>query len=183
MGGMMRRRLIIIIMAVFWSSGCAHVISEDVLQAVNTEVEFAELLKSPQDYQGEVVLLGGIIVSTKNKAGGTLLEVYQTEMDSGGKPIDVDESQGRFLALYEGFLDSAIYRKGKKVTIAGIVSGERVMKIGRVDYHYPYLVVKELHLWKEAPPYKYEPYPWDPWWGYPWHPWHDPYRCCPYYYP
>jgi outer membrane lipoprotein len=180
---MMRRRLIVIIMAVFWSAGCAHVISEDVLQAVNAEIEFAELLKAPKDYQGQMVLLGGIIVNTVNKAEGTLLEVYQTRMDSGGKPIDVDASQGRFLAIYEGFLDSAIYREGRKVTIAGIVQGERIMKIGQIDYHYPYLVIEELHLWKEDQPYRYEPYPWDPWWGYPWYPWHDPYRCRPYTYP
>jgi outer membrane lipoprotein len=178
---MMGRMRIVIMMAVVWLSGCAHVISTDIIEQVNTDIEFTSLLKAPQDYQGQMVLLGGIIVNTVNRADGTLLEVYQTRMDSTtGKPIDVDESQGRFLALYEGFLDGAIYRKGRKVTIAGIVTGERVMKIGQVDYHYPYLVIKEIYLWKEDQ--RYEPYPWDPWdpwWGYPWHPWDDPYWRCP----
>ena len=128
-----------------------------------------------------------MIVKAVNKKDGTLLEIYQTEMESGGMPIHPDVSGGRFLALYEGFLDSEIYRGGRKVTIAGSVRGKQVKKLGQVDYIYPYLIIKEMHLWAEEKWYRYEPYPlypwgfWDPWWRYPWHPFYVPYRGYPYY--
>ena len=40
-------------------SGCAHVVSRDVLDEVNRDVSFAELRKDPGAYTGKVVLLGG----------------------------------------------------------------------------------------------------------------------------
>jgi len=169
------RRLFFLAAAIVFLSGCAHVIPEDILQEVDTEISFAQLRRAPQDYQGKVVLLGGVIVKTVNKKEGTLLEIYQTELDREGRPINIDVSQGRFLALYEGLLDSEIYRRGRKVTIVGVVQGKEVIRLGEIDYCCPYLVVKEIHLWKEEQPQRYEPYPWGPW--YPWYPWHDPYWC------
>lgn len=160
--------------AIVLVSGCAHVISQDILQEVNTEITFTELRKAPEDYQGKVVLLGGVIVKTVSKKEGSLLEIYQTELDRRGRPINTDVSQGRFLALYEGLLDSEIYRRGRKVTIVGVVKGKEVIRLGEIDYLCAYLVVKEIHLWEEETPRAYAPYPWgfrDPWWWYPW------YRC------
>jgi len=165
-------------------SGCAHVVSRDVLEEVNRDVSFAELRKDPGAYTGKVVLLAGVIVKTVNREDGTLLEIYQTEMESGGMPIHPDVSGGRFLALYEGFLDSEIYRGGRKVTIAGTVRGKQAKKLGQVDYHYPYLIIKEIHLWEEGQWHRYEPYPWGFWeprWRYPWHPFYMPYRGYPHY--
>ena len=175
-GGVMGR-LIFLAATLVFLSGCAHAISKDTLKEVDKETSFSELRRAPQDYQGRVVLLGGVIVKTVNRKDGTLLEVYHTEINRRGKPIKLDVSLGRFLAHYEGFLDSEIYRKGREVTIAGIVQGEHAMRLGEIDYHYPYLVVKDIHLWEEEQPQVYEPYPWGPWypWWYPWYPWHDPY--------
>jgi outer membrane lipoprotein len=176
---MMKKRLLVITMVIVCLSGCAHVISKDILSEVSTEITFAELRKAPRAYQGKVVLFGGVIVKAVNKKDGTLLEVYQTKIDRDGKPIQLDISGGRFLAHYRDFLDSEIYRRGRRVTIAGIVQGEQIMRLGEVDYHYPYLVIKEIHLWKEEQQYKYKPYPWgfwDPWWAYPWYPRYYPYQ-------
>jgi outer membrane lipoprotein len=136
-------------------AGCVHIFSKDILNQVDSEISFEELLKDPGAYKGKMVLLGGVIVKTENKKEGTLLEIYQTEMDSYGRPINTDVSQGRFLALYEGFLDSEIYSKGRKITVAGVVDGEEVMKLGEIDYRYPYLSVQEIHVWEEEQRYVY----------------------------
>jgi outer membrane lipoprotein len=155
-------------------AGCVHVFSKDILNQVDSEISFEELLKDPGTYKGKVVLLGGVIVKTENKKEGTLLEIYQTETDSYGRPVNTDVSQGRFIALYEGFLDSEIYSKGRKITVIGIVDGEKVMKLGEIDYHYPYLSVQEIHLWEKAHlrvyehqhSYFHDTWGWDPWYRY-----------------
>ena len=170
---MIIRSLLIVTMAGVCLSGCAHVISRDVLRGVNTEITFAELRKAPEVYQGKMVLLGGVIVKAVNRKDGTLLEVYQTEIDSMGRPINLDISGGRFLAHYKGLLESEIYHKGRKVTIAGIVQGEQAMRLGQIDYHYPFLIIKDIYLWRKEQHRRYEPYPWgfwDPWWRNPWYP-------------
>jgi len=171
--------MVILIIAANLYTGCAHVISKDALKSVNRNITFAELRKSPQYYQGEMVLLGGVIVRVKYKEDVTLLEIYQTEMNREDRPVDLDVSGGRFLAQYGGFLDRAIYRKGREVTIAGIVKGVKIMKLGEIDYHYPYILIKDIHLWKVEEPRTCDPYPWYPigLWGMrgPWGPWYYPY--------
>jgi outer membrane lipoprotein len=180
------KRLAVFGMILVLVSGCVNAISRGVLKDVDREITFSALIKAPNTYQGKMVMLGGIIVNTINKPEGTLLEVYQTRLDRG-RPVDTDRSEGRFLALYQGFLDSEIYKQGRRVTLAGTVQGEKVQQLGEIEYHYPYLIIKEIHLWQEEPPVRYEPDPWDPWddawgpWGvvgwYQWrHPWHDHHR-------
>jgi outer membrane lipoprotein len=174
---MMMRMIVVIVIAAILFSGCAHVISEDVLKEVNTDINFAELRKNPLAYQGEMVLLGGVIVKVMYKQDRTLLEIYQTEIDREERPVSLDVSGGRFLAKYNGFLDREIYRKGREVTVAGKVNGVKIVKLGEIDYHYPYILIKEIHLWKKEKAEIYEPYPWYPMgpWGM-WGPWYYPYR-------
>jgi outer membrane lipoprotein len=177
----MMKRFFILVLVLGLLSGCAHAISRGVLKEVDRKITFATLLKDPNAYKGKVVLLGGIIVNTINKQEGTLLEVYETALDREGKPVNTDVSEGRFLALYQGFLDSEIYKPGRKVTIAGTVQGEKVQPLGELQYRYPYLIVKEIRLWKEEELAYYDqselyPYPWGPWYDpwYPWGPWWYP---------
>ena len=144
--------LMVMAWAVLWSGGCAHVISKEVLKQVNRELSFDQLRKDPASYRGQTVLLGGVVVNATYRQEGTLLEIYQTDMDWTVKPVNLDVSEGRFLALYEGFLDSEIYKKGREVTLAGIVKGVKTMQLGEIHYHYPYLLIKEIYLWKEEKP-------------------------------
>ena len=152
--------------------GCAHVISKEILKEADQSISFEELSKDPGRYLGKTILLGGVIVKTENKKDGTLLEIYQTELDTYGAPINTDVSQGRFLAMDKRFLDSEIYRAGRKVTVAGVVNGVESKKLGEIDYPYPYLIIKEIHLWKEEAPLRYGPRYWnfwDPFWVDPWY--------------
>ena len=160
--------------------GCANLGSHTGIQAQNAlRVDFVDLQRSPQSYRGKQIILGGVIVKTTNKAEGTLIEIYQTRLDSSNRPVDVDVSQGRFLALYDGFLDSKIYRPGRKITVIGLVQGEKILQLDEIPYHYPFVKIVKLLLFQEErqPPYPpYYPYydspwyPWAPW--YPWYPWY-----------
>jgi len=177
----------------FALTGCAESISDKFLKQVDNNITFEQLIKNPDQYIGNSVLLGGVIISTQNKNDGTLLEIYQTELNSSGEPTNVDVSKGRFLAMDSNFLDSQIYRSGRKVTIAGVVKEVETRKIGDVDYRYPYLAVKDIYLWKRVNNRVYAPYNWGyygPDWGYYgpmwWGPrdgWYYPYSGFRYYHP
>jgi len=170
------KRFFILVLALGLLSGCTYAISRGSLKQADKKVTFAALLKDPNAYAGKVVLLGGVIVNLTNKQEGTLLEVYETALDREGKPVNTDVSEGRFLALYPGFLDSVIYRNGREVTLTGTVVGGKVQQLGEIQYLYPYLFVKEIHLFREeelAYYDQYNPYFWGSWWypwgwGYPW---------------
>ena len=163
--------LIIMGYGLFAFSGCAPVISKQLRGQVAKELTLSEVLKDPETYKGKTVLWSGVIISSVNLKEGTIIEVLQKPADTRGKPKDVDESDGRFLALNPGYLDVAIYNSGRKVTVAGEVQGKRIQRLGEIDYTYPLISAKEIHLWpveKEDRVY----YP-CPYWHYP--RWYAPY--------
>ncbi len=173
-------------------SGCAPVISKGILRQVDPTLTFAKAFKNPDLYRGKIVVWGGVIVSSSNHKKGTLIEILQKPLGFEKRPTAGDDTGGRFLALYDGYLDTAIYSKGREVTVAGSILGERTQRLDQIDYRYPLIAVKEIHLWKKyaEPPRAYYPYPYgypgplfywsyDPFWypyGYPyWYPHRYPY--------
>lgn len=157
-------------------AGCAPVISKDIRDQVARDLSFKEVLQDPDAYRGKLVLWGGVIIKAENQKEGTLIEVLQKPTDREGRPKHIDRSDGRFLALYDGFLDAAIYAREREVTIAGEIKEKRVLPLGDIQYAYPLILVRQLHLWpaerKERLypyPHPYGPYPW--WWYHPY-----PYR-------
>lgn len=152
--------------------GCGASISKGLKNQIARDIHFREVLKNPAAFRGKVVMWGGVILEAKNQKGGTLLEVLQKPLEWDDRPQEGDVSHGRFLGLYEGFLDTALFAKGREVTVAGEIQGKRVLPMDEIDYTYPLLVVKELHLWPERVkerivPAPFWPYPW--WWGDPYH--------------
>jgi outer membrane lipoprotein len=158
----------------FSLTGCAPVISEQLREQVSRELTLSVVAKAPEAHKGETVLWSGVIISSVNLKEGTIIEVLQKPADMQGKPKDVDESQGRFLALYSGYLDVAIYSQGRKVTVAGKIQGKKIQRLGEIEYTYPLISAKEVHLWSVAKedrvyyPYPSLHYPW--WYGPYWYP-------------
>ena len=158
------------------SAGCTHVLSPGVRQQVDRTITFTQLRAAPESYTGRIVLLGGDIVSTRNLAEGTLIEVLQKPLTASDRPRDTDQTEGRFMALCNGYLDPAIYSKGRQITLAGRVLGSRTDTIGEITYVYPLLACLEVHLWQPRvyianyPPWWYYDYWWPPygpfWWRY-----------------
>lgn len=135
---------------IFLIAGCAHVVSEKHRNMAEKEISIPLLFKSPDRFKDQVVILGGVIASSLNAKEGTYLEIVEKPIDSRGKPEKSDISRGRFIVLHEGFIDTAIYYKGRHVTVAGKVLGKKVRPLGEIDYNYLFLKSLELHLVKPA---------------------------------
>jgi outer membrane lipoprotein len=130
------------------------------------DLTFRVVQADPDRYIGKVVIWGGIIIETANRQDGTYMKVLQTPLDWGEKPKDAEASQGRFLLKYPTFLDKEIYRKGRKLSIAGEIIGKEILPIGEISYTYPFILAKELHLWKEVKPSSWTyppPFYWNHW--------------------
>ncbi len=167
-------RFISALLVIALLSGCAPVISQHIRDQVSPTLTFDEVWRDPDRYRNQMVIWSGIIIKSENTKEGTLLEVLQKPADFIGRPIDIDKSYGRFLALYPEYLDTAIYSKGREVTIAGRVLEKRLLPLGEIEYAYPLILIKEIHLWRQIrderwghPCWWYYPH----WWRYPyWHP-------------
>ena len=175
---MMKRR-IISIGIIFLVTACAP-FSKSVMRQVDTSVTFSEILKSPESYQSRTIMVGGVIIETRNDKDGTSIKVLQTSLDMEKRPAHRDRSQGRFLIRYAGFLDPVIYAKGRDITVVGDIVGEEIHPLGDIQYGYPVIRVREIYLWKKREPYEHLPGPylspfwWDryPYWWHG-HPYYD----------
>lgn len=173
----MKPRLCIIILLALILPSCAHVISESIRAEALQGVSFLEIARDPEKFTGKMVILGGEIIASRNLKEGTEIEILQKPLDRNGKPTEADISEGRFLILHPGYLDTAIYSRGRSITVAGIIKGKKTLPLGEIEYTYPVLEPKELHLWeKKVEKYYiyYEPL-WYPYWYWPY-----PYRRIPY---
>jgi len=149
--------------------------SQQVMQEVKRDIAFSDVLKTPENFKGEGVIWGGVIIETIAKSNDTLMIVRQTDLDFQKRPTNLDQSAGRFILSYRGFLDPALYSKDREVTVVGTIAGKEKRLIGEYPYSYPVIESHALHLWEkwEDTPSYYDPwYFWNPYpyYYYPWRP-------------
>ena len=123
---------------------------------------------------GRRVRWGGTIATVTNKEADTWIEIVDRELRRSGQPLESDTSSGRFIARVPGFLDPAIYDKGRQVTVAGILDKPTISTIGEFSYLFPVVAVDSYQLWEPTPETFYmEPLPY--WYYHPIHPGSYPY--------
>jgi outer membrane lipoprotein len=157
-------------------------LSKEVMRQVDETLTYQTVQKDPQKYLGKIVLWGGVIAKTTNRPDETVFEIRQSELDIEKRPKNLDSSAGRFIVRHPGFLDPAIYKEGREITVAGEIEGREVLPLAGIQYSYPVILAREIHLWEKIDP-RYYPY-WDypPYWGPYWSPygWYPYWRHRPY---
>jgi len=128
-------------------AGCSPPFPSELLEKVDASVPFAALQKEPDRYAGKLLLFGGTIVDTKNVTKGTRIEVLQRPLDGETRPEMTDRTGGRFLIMTGQFLDSAVYHRGRSITVIGVATAPLVLPLDGIEYRYPVLEAKSLHLW------------------------------------
>jgi outer membrane lipoprotein len=166
-------RIFVSVLLVVSVSGCAYPISQHYREEAKEGLTFPTVLKDPTAYAGSVVLWGGTIIDTVTLSEGSEIFVLQTPLDYREKPEADIYSQGRFIARSSSFLDPEIYKNGRRITLAGEITGKVTLPLGKSKYTYPVVAIKELHLWKKTRTYIY-PYPYYGWyygpgWGWGWY--------------
>jgi len=172
------------VLAVALLGGCASVVPEAIRTEAPGNVQIVDVREHPQQYRNAAVRWGGVIVSTRNERDHTILEVVGRDLDKEGRPRQEDRSLGRFLAKVNGFLDPAIYKPEREITVRGQVEAVIEQAIGEYRYAYPLVQAEATYLWQprlQPPRYPYyDPFYYDPWypWGWPYYrPWpYYPYR-------
>jgi outer membrane lipoprotein len=180
-------RFFVLVLFVAAVSGCSYTypISKQWRQEARKDLTFSMVLKDPTAYTGSIVLWGGSIIETVAVTEGSEIFVLQTPLDQMELPEASRYSQGRFIAKSSSFLDPEIYKNGRRITLAGEIIGKETRPIGKSQYTYPVVAVKQLYLWKISTTYVY-PYPYYGWyfgpgwgWGWGWD-WYGPAPYWPY---
>jgi len=129
---------------------------------------------SPEAYRDKPVAWGGVILETTVKQHESHITILAKPLYASGEPKNINKNTGRFIAVFPGFRDPAIYARGRQLSIAGKVTDSIKRKVGEFDYPYPVVAVEKSYLWPVHESYEYNPWYdrwYDPWygWGYPYH--------------
>lgn len=166
------------------TSGCASVVTKESLERADLSLTPYDVQINASEHIGKNVLWGGLIISVENLKDFTIIEVFQSRLDSSDRPTLSlpKENPARFLIKSPEFLDTLIYTKEMGITVVGTVLGLSTRKIGERDYPYPVITPVEIHLYDVRsayedteplfwpyPPYPLYPYPY-PYYGRPYGP-------------
>ncbi|MDH5564085.1 MAG: Slp family lipoprotein [Nitrospirota bacterium] len=164
-------------------AGCAKpykaTLSPDLANQLNDTLSFSQIKAAPDDYKGKLIILGGQILSAKRLPHATELIILQLPLIQEQEPTtDLTQSQGRYIAYQQTFLDPATVPAGTRITLVGELSGSLTQKLDETDYIYPTLTIKDFKIWptyssdypRYVHPYPYYcglyPYPYAyPYWG------------------
>lgn len=127
-------------------AGCATTPRFDT-KDVTINLTPLQVSDSPQQSIGKNIIWGGKILSVKNLANATQLEILALPLSSKFRPDNNATSLGRFLLLKDGYLEVAEYSEGRYTSVHGTLTGFQRNRIGDTDYNYPVVKVNELFLW------------------------------------
>ncbi len=153
-------------------SACATSIPDHIKNSPTENLRLVQVQKEPEKHLGKIIRWGGSIISSKNEQNRTTLIILAQTLSKYGEPQQGDQSYGRFIARINGFLDPAIYSKGRAITVYGKFEKLQKEKIDHYEYHYPLVTAEEIYLWEIPEKYDYYDYPY---WYDPWYPMHPPY--------
>lgn len=120
----------------------------EIRNAPRGGAEFHEAIRSPDEFKEREVRWGGEIIGVENRDSVSWVEVLQRPLDVDGRPMKTDHSSGRFIARVQGFLDPAVYAKGRQLTVYGTIERGAPGKIGNQAYIYPIITSERIHLWE-----------------------------------
>jgi outer membrane lipoprotein len=142
------KNIAVVIFLLFFSLSCS-VISREVRNDAMAPMPFKTLVQNAGEYAGQTVILGGYIIGTENRAEETLISVLQTPLSTMDYPYYKDKTEGRFVARHKGFLDPEVYRRDRRITVAGTIAGLQTEQIGSCPYECLTIDSREIYLWSE----------------------------------
>jgi len=96
---------------------------------------------------GTEVLWGGRIVAFDNRADHAEIEVVAFPLARDQSPLTEAPSEGRFLLVLPGYVESADYAVGRHLTVRGLLAGTREGKVQEYAYLYPVVRGRDVHVW------------------------------------
>jgi len=117
-------------------------------QGVDTALLPVQAAAEPAKLKGRLVIWGGMIISAVNLQQQTQIEILAYPLDAKQRPDASKSTYGRFLARYDGYLETADLHEGQMLTLTGRLDGASVAMIGESQYTYPVVRINDYHLWR-----------------------------------
>jgi outer membrane lipoprotein len=170
------------VIILLFMSGCNSSIPPQISQAVEGSPALQQVISDPENYISAAVRWGGVITKTENRDKTTRLTIVSFPLKNDGRPQLSAQSTGRFIAVFDEFLEPMVYNQDRQITVKGEYFQMETQNVGDFPYPYPLVKVDSYFLWPkliEPVEYDYPPFGWryDPWY-YPYY--YHPKKLIPY---
>ncbi len=128
-------------------TACSSIPEEIQTPEDSNLVSYQAVLGNAEAFTGKTARWGGMIAAVRNTNFGTEIEVVNLNLQSWGRPVPSDKSDGRFRAKLDGFIDPMVYKEGRYITFRGIVAEAETGTIDEFKYLFPVLKVTGKYLW------------------------------------
>jgi outer membrane lipoprotein len=145
---MRRSRLVIILAAALLVAGCAST-GGTCRAPIGDRSLTPAVVAAGDTHLGEAITWGGTLVSARNLADATDLEVLAYPLDDCGRPLLDEPAQGRFLIRRPGYLETADLDPGRRITASGRIIASADGRIGEAEYRFPVLEDAAPTVWPE----------------------------------
>lgn len=131
-------------------SGCAGTTTHDCRTPIGNRAVTPAM--AGEDSVGTAITWGGTLVSARNLADATDLEVLAYPLDDCGRPLLDAPAQGRFIIRRPGYLETAGLEPGRRITASGRIIATLDGRIGAAEYRFPVLEDAAPTIWPERGP-------------------------------
>lgn len=157
-------------------SACSSHIPPEIKQPLEGSPSVTAVRDRADAYISQKVRWGGVILQTENKDDASRLTIVAFPLSDDAEPRTSEHSPGRFIAVFNQFMEPTVYSKDREITVTGNLLRTETLDVGEFPYEYPVIQVEQHYLWPVRDESTYHDYP--PYWWYdPWYPYY------PYYYP
>ena len=146
-----------LLLFIFLLAACASNIPVEIRQSENN-LSINAVRNDVNRFMGQYVRWGGTITNVENNESDSWIEIVGRNLNSFGRPVYSDDSLGRFLVRFDGFIDPAIFKSDRRITIYGVVENRVVRQIDEHPYTYPLIKAEKYYLWSENTYYRHPHY-------------------------
>jgi len=147
MQSILNSKTYLIAFAALFLSGCATTAHQLPAPAGGT-VGVQQVRVDAQANVNKSVRWGGMIVDVENTNGESRVEIVAQPLLRDGQPDFRQASEGRFIAVFDQFLEPNDYKTSSQITVLGVITGTETGEIGQADYEYPVVGVTDHQLWR-----------------------------------
>lgn len=159
---------------------CSSNIPPEIRQELDNAPNVAQVREQLDSHIEQSIRWGGVILKTDNQQSSSKLTVIGLPLSSQGRPQQSDQSEGRFIAVVDEFLEPSMFTRDRQITVTGHILRSETQKVGDFSYEYPVVAVDQYYLWPKRIKSDYEnTYPYryyDPWYFHGHYYYARPYR-------
>lgn len=111
------------------------------------DLQLKQVTPSVASYKGETVRWGGKIIKVHNFDTHSQLQLVQFPLNRYGRPIQANNSQGRFFTRSNDFLDPEIFKEGMMLTVVGQISDQASITVDKKNLVVPVVEIQESQRW------------------------------------